>query len=122
MSHFTRLKPNYSHMILSNGRLQSKGFEEQNYTVRWSIKQLHMSKAVKRYSGNSNQCFANFTIQLIHSSPCCLLLCFPLSGLLHPSCYWIQVCSSVYSGIEHANLVCVCVFITGCISISKHLS
>ena len=44
---------------------KAKGFEEQNGTIRWSVKLVATSKSVKRYSGSSGHCFANITIQLI---------------------------------------------------------
>ena len=44
---------------------KDEGLEEQNDTIRWSVKLAATSKSVKCYSKNSGQCFANFTIQLI---------------------------------------------------------
>ena len=65
-----------------------RGFnEEQNGTVRWSVKQRQVAKAVKHYSRKSGHCFANFIIQLtlflhvIYCSVFCLVAFFILSTI-----------------------------------------
>ena len=60
-----------------------------------------MSKAVEYYYGNSSHCLANLVIHYNPFSPCCLLLCFSLSGLrtIELSLFFNS------STIEHACLV-----------------
>ena len=79
---------------------------------RWSVKQWQLSKAVELYSSNSIHYFRNKLILFLHVFYC---------SSFHSAAFAILdlVCSSLHSAIEHACLVCTCLFITECISVSK---